>query len=99
ISYFIADSRLLYNISNEFYLYRKKLDPSLNSDKLFAIITFKNIYPDDFASLNNNEGHLYKIINTKAPYVNQEILKIDEKIKEVRKEIEILETTSITNIQ
>ncbi|MEZ7515910.1 YobI family P-loop NTPase [Flavobacterium frigidarium] len=100
ISFFIDDMRLLHNISNEFYLYKvKQGETPLNQDKLFAIITYKNKYPNDFVSLGKNEGHLYNILNSKSKYVNQEVNQIDEKTSVLKEEIKNLELVNIKSIK
>ncbi|WP_299778819.1 hypothetical protein [uncultured Formosa sp.] len=100
ISFFIDDMRLLHNISNEFYLYKvKQGETPLNQDKLFAIITYKNKYPNDFVSLSKNEGHLYNILNSKSKYVNQEVNQIEEKTSVLKEEIKNLELVNIKSIK
>ena len=62
------DMRLLINIFHEFVIYRNVLKPDVlkgNESELFAMITYKNIDPEDFSKLNNKEGKLYKLINNK----------------------------------
>lgn len=100
ISFFIDDMRLLHNITNEFYLYKiKQGETPLKQDKLFAIITYKNKYPNDFVSLSKNEGHLYSILNSKSKYVSQEVNRIEEKISILKKEIKNLELVNIKSIK
>lgn len=100
ISFFIDDMRLLHNITNEFYLYKiKQGETPLKQDKLFAIITYKNKYPNDFVSLSKNEGHLYNILNSKSKYVSQEVNRIEEKISILKKEIKNLELVNIKSIK
>lgn len=89
ISIFIDDMRLLYNILNEFYLYEQILNKSdLNANCLLAIISYKNLFPNDFVNLMQNKGVLYKTINKKREYIEAKKEEIDEKIKEVQGEIE-----------
>lgn len=99
ISFFIDDMRLLHNISNEFYLYSKKLNETLDHDKLFAIITYKNIYPNDFMKLSCNEGDLYNIINLKTDLIKNSISDIDIKIEEIKEELNASESLFIDNIK
>ncbi|MFD0990832.1 hypothetical protein ACFQ1R_12055 [Mariniflexile jejuense] len=100
ISFFIDDMRLLHNITNEFYLYKiKQGETPLNQDKLFAIITYKNIYPNDFVSLSKNEGYLYDILNAKSKYVSQEVNRIEKKISILKEEIKNLESVNIKSIK
>ncbi|MCD8434799.1 hypothetical protein LNJ03_05775 [Tenacibaculum dicentrarchi] len=99
ISFFIDDMRLLHNITNEFYLYKLKQEETpLIPDKLFAIITYKNIYPNDFVLLSKNEGELYRIINTKLTYSNKEIDNLEEQIAILKSKIENLSLVNIKNI-
>lgn len=91
ISFFIDDMRLLHNISNEFYLYKIiHGETPLKQNKLFAIITYKNIYPNDFVSLSKNEGYLYNILNSKSKYITQEVNRIEDKISILKDEIKNL---------
>lgn len=98
ISFFIDDMRLLHNISNEFYLYKEKLNENLNQDKLFGIITYKNIYPNDFMKLSYNEGSLYKIFNSKLVYIKRIVLEIEEEIELIKNLIIEYENLFINNI-
>lgn len=99
ISFFIDDMRLLHNISNEFYLYSKKLNDTLNQDKLFAIITYKNIYPNDFMQLSYNEGNLYEIFNSKAIFIKNSLNKIDDEINDIKNQIIEYNKLYINNIK
>ncbi|MFC6858930.1 YobI family P-loop NTPase [Zunongwangia atlantica] len=100
IAFFIDDMRLLHNITNEFYLYKTQQGQTpLNQDKLFAIISYKNKYPNDFVSLSKNEGHLYDVLNAKNQYVSQEVNRLEERISILKKEIKNLELINIRNIK
>lgn len=99
ISFFIDDMRLLHNISNEFYLYSNKLNETLNQDKLFAIITYKNIYPNDFMKLTYNEGDLYNIFNSKAIFIKISVSEIESEIEQYKDQIKEYESLFIGNIQ
>ncbi|MBD3583598.1 YobI family P-loop NTPase [Flavobacterium selenitireducens] len=99
ISFFIDDMRLLHNISNEFYLYSNKLNETLNQDKLFAIITYKNIYPNDFMKLSYNEGDLYTIFNSKAIFIKNSVSEIESEIEQYKDQIKEYESLFISNIQ
>ncbi|MCG9793674.1 hypothetical protein LXH21_14460 [Flavobacterium algicola] len=91
VSNYVYDMRTVINICNEFKLYNEilKIDkPNIDKNKLFAIIFYKNIYPDDFARIQKNESKLHRIF--KKDFKNDKelekvILEIEEKLK---KEIE-----------
>jgi hypothetical protein len=59
--------RLLINIFHEFVLYRDALNSEFvtKPEELFAIITYKNLFPNDFMKLHRREGMLYQFINNK----------------------------------
>ena len=64
------DMRLLINIVNEYKVYKKILkSDDLDKDKLFSIITYKNLYPGDFSKLQKHEGNVYSFLNGKEKYI------------------------------
>ena len=101
ISLFIDEMRVLYNIINEFTIYKQLLSKNneLNPDKLLAIIVYKNIYPNDFVKLSNYEGDLYDIINKRHDYIKQQAVEIDKKILDHKNEINTLESLKIKNVR
>ena len=65
ISLYVDDMRLLKNIVNEYIVYSKiipigKID--LESNKLFALITLKNIFPNEFDLLQEDKGFVKKLL-------------------------------------
>ncbi|WP_026713468.1 YobI family P-loop NTPase [Flavobacterium daejeonense] len=97
ISFFIDDMRLLHNITNEFHLYTKKLNQNLIPNKLFGIITYKNIYPNDFMKLSQNEGELYHIFSAKSDYIKEIVTNTDLKIEDYKGQITNLEEIFFDN--
>lgn len=97
ISFFIDDMRLLHNISNEFYLYKEKLNENLIHDKLFGIITYKNIYPNDFMKLSCNEGDLYNIFSSKTKFIKKAIDEIENNLEEYKEQILVFENVYLDN--
>lgn len=85
ISLYIDDMRLLKNICNEFKIYYKKLsgaknDTKINSDKVLAIIVYKNLFPKDFADLQLNQGFVYNLFSQKNKFLEERVKEIDEQI-------------------
>lgn len=71
ITLYIDDMRILNNIMNEFNIYRKNLQiENLNMENLFSIIVLKNIYPKEFAELQEGNGIIYNIFNAKIERLN-----------------------------
>lgn len=92
VTLYIDDMRVLKNIYNEFMLYRSTLNNiKLKDDHLFAMIVYKNIYPNDFAKLHRNEGVLFKVFN--------QIDRIKEKLIESKTEAIKLEKRKLTEIE
>ena len=88
--------RLLINIFNEFCVYRKIIHVEI-PDNLFAMIVYKNIYPDDFGKLSKREGDLYSFITNKSTYIKGLNDKLNEKIDECKVKITIIENEAITS--
>lgn len=97
IAFFIDDMRLLHNITNEFHLYSKKLDSKLIHNKLFGIITYKNMYPNDFMRLSKNEGELYNIFLLKSKHIKEFIDNTDTEISKIKEQIKALEKVYFDN--
>lgn len=98
ISMYVDDMRLLKNIVNEFIVYSNIIpleDIELDSNKLFAIITLKNIFPNEFDLLQEDKGFIRTIFNrleqsrkTVVSNIESEISKLNEKIEFINNRIE-----------
>lgn len=62
-----------------------------NRDKLFALIVYKNLYPDDFAMLSQNKGILAEIFKRKQAIVQNELKTIENEIAELETKIQEVE--------
>ena len=88
VSLRISDMRLLLNISNEYKIYKHKINSTkLNQERLLAMIVYKNFYPSDFAKLHINEGMVADIFNKKIEFINSRINNLNNQIEEKQKEI------------
>lgn len=96
LSMFIDDMRLLYNIMNEFYIYSNKLGQRFQN-QLLAMIVYKNIFPNDFTKLSQNEGDLYKTVNNKQDFIKKSITVIDSEIEKIKEKIEIKNQHKLRN--
>ena len=89
ISLYIDDMRLLRNIINEYIIYSNIISMDqldLQNDKLFALITIKNIFPEEYYSLQSNKGYIYSLLQDiknkkREKRENLEAQKNDIKIK------------------
>ena len=97
ISIFIDDMRLIKNIFNEYYIYFNQLEStnifsdSSFSNKLFALIVYKNTDPKDFSDLIYNKGTLFGFITRKQDYINSEIEIISHRISEKKEKLKEIE--------
>lgn len=98
ISYFITEMRVLKNIINDYITYYKALNVyeyiSNNKNvKLFSLMVYKNLFPNDFADLQFGKGLLSEYflkkdekIKDKIRETNAEIQKIDNSLKSANEE-------------
>ena len=92
LSYFIDDMRLLNNIINEYKMYSQFiLQHNPDAKGILAMVAYKNLYPEDFSLLSQNNGLLFKIIDKKNEYIQNEIKKKEKEIEQIQLKIEELE--------
>lgn len=93
LSYYIGDMRMVYNIINEFQIYKtfKSSEAEFDINKLLTIVAYKNCYPKDFAELAERRGVLYDVMQSKDCIVKQykddlqaNIDELDKKIKRIK---------------
>lgn len=82
---YFDDMRLVKNILNEYQDYDNHLKYlQLDKNQVFAIVVYKNYYPNDFSKLNSNRGLIYNIFNdVKLSLIDKKITQITEKIHEI----------------
>ena len=100
LSLYIDDMRLLKNIYNEFVIYFNRLNiTELDCNKMLAIISYKNLFPRDFADLQINQGFVYTLFNSKDSFISEEIKKINEQITEKEYEIELAQSEHLKTVK
>lgn len=100
LSLYIDDMRLLKNIYNEFIIYFNRLNiTELNCNKMLAIITYKNIFPRDFANLQLNRGFVYTLFSKKENFITAEITEINKRIDKIQKRIASSENEYLVSIR
>lgn len=91
IGFYIEDFRLIKNIANEFRIYYEAIKEKneLNSDKLLAIISYKNLFPKDFVDLQKRQGYVYCLLfkDGKRKLVNKRKQKLEADIKELETQL------------
>ena len=66
LSFYIDDMRILQNICNEFTIYSAWMNTTEQDvNKMLALVTYKNLFPRDFAELQLEQGFMYEIVGEK----------------------------------
>jgi hypothetical protein len=91
VSRYLSDLRLIQNILNEYVVYDAKLtadeDGRLDSNKLLAIIIYKNVMPKDFAALHRQEGVLASVLRRHDEFVSDAEQKLRGEIAQIKAHI------------
>ncbi len=82
---YFDNMRLVKNILNEYQDYDNHLKYlQLDKNQVFAIVVYKNYYPNDFSKLNSNRGLIYNIFNdVKLSLIDKKITQITDNIYEL----------------
>ena len=86
VSPFLSDMRILNNICNEFIVFKKNIKDSQDLDKLqdvqmLSLIIFKNMYPREFAKLQESEGMIKEAYHDKSSFVKEMSGDLEKKIE------------------
>lgn len=104
ISAHINDFRLIKNISNEYYLYKKELRKNkerrgILDEKIFSIVALKNIRPNLYEGLQDDKGNIYKLIKSKDALYNKLKENSENEIEANRTKIKKLQKEKAESIQ
>ena len=89
ISLYLDDMRLINNVCNEYLTYKETLSKlPLESEKIFSMVVYKNIFPKDFSLLQKNQGYLFELLNSKEIALKNRREELNNKIKELKEKIE-----------
>lgn len=92
VSRYLNDLRLIQNIFNEYAIYVANLetdgDNLLDTNKLLAILIYKNVYPRDFEQLHRGEGALAGILNLQEKLVIHGEAKYKAEIADIENRLE-----------
>ncbi|WP_230577282.1 hypothetical protein [Mycoplasma capricolum] len=93
ISLYISDIRLIKNIVNEFFIYNYAINSENNQidkNKLFALITLKNIMPKEFDLLQMDKGYIFNIFDKIKKYKINNIDSIKNELNEAKNKLSSL---------
>lgn len=96
VSDFINDARLINNVFNEYYIYKKEIGmKGVSCENLFSILLYKNYFGDDFEKLHHGYGFFKTILESKDDLRNEIKLKITHEISDIESEILAIESEEI----
>lgn len=99
LSLYVDDMRILKNIYNEFVIYYNRIQSTeLNSNKLLAIITYKNIFPRDFSDLQLGMGFVHTLFENKPDFIKQEIQNMDMRIQKIEEDIRLTNSELLDSV-
>lgn len=103
VSRYLNDLRLIQNIFNEYAIYVANLEADdeniLNSNKLLAVLIYKNVYPKDFEQLHRGEGNLAYILGRHDELVAQGEATFKAEIAEIEQKIEAAERQTPSDLK
>lgn len=107
ISFFIKDMRTFNNISNEFLIYKDRLNynrkkeqiKSLEDKKILSMIIYKNLNSQEFSKIQNNEGNLSNIFKNKNLNILKVIQESRAKLKKIEEKIEKSKNEPLKDIE
>ncbi|WP_417329717.1 ATP-binding protein [Halomonas cupida] len=95
VSRYLNDLRLIQNIFNEYAIYMANLKTDgenlLDSNKLLAILIYKNVYPRDFEQLHRGVGVLAEVLNLQDELIEHGESTYRAEITELEKQLEVAE--------
>ena len=85
LSLYVDDMRILLNIYNEFMVYNTRIATTEQSkNKMLAMITYKNLFPRDFAELQLGKGYVASLFDRKIDFVEKYLNILEKSIDEKR---------------
>ncbi|GAA3598491.1 P-loop NTPase fold protein [Kribbella ginsengisoli] len=90
----ITDMRLIYNIHNEFEVFKTQILPAygglpgLTADQLFAMVAYKNLHLSDFEKIRSGTSGLDKVYDAYRFLVNEQIANHETRIGELREHLD-----------
>jgi len=98
VSLYIDDMRLVNNIFNEYAIYSKVLSNNPDKLRIFAMIVYKNLMPDDFALLHSNQGAVYKLFSNVKELTKKAIEEEELKLSTLKEKINLSEKSVLKDI-
>ena len=98
----IHDYRVLKNICNEYKIFYKQLrvpELQLSSTKLFAMVTYKNLWPEDYAKLQRKEGWVFDKLNDVKQWHKNREEDLSSLIEKIQQEMISVQQERVASIE
>lgn len=103
VSRYLDDMRLIGNIFNEYVIYSENLSTDgegvLDTNKLLAVLIYKNVMPKDFADLHRQDGVLAKILSRYEEFIARAESKIRTNLAELQAEVDRAEAHKVRDVE
>ncbi len=107
IGLFLSNMRLISNVFIEFVIYSKiiklnnikGINHNIMYQQLFCLLTYKTLYPSDFANLLIKKGILFSVLQQRDHFASVLIQKLNDKIKEIELTIKKINEEPINDIK
>ena len=100
LSLYVDDMRLLKNICNEFLIYYNRINTTeLDYNKMFALITYKNLFPRDYSDLQLGKGFVFSLFSQKSSFVEEEETVLKKLIQAKNEEIDYCKNEELEKIE
>jgi len=103
VSRYLNDLRLIQNIFNEYAIYVANLETDgenvLDTNKLLAVLIYKNVYPKDFENLHRGKGNLADILDRRDEFIANGEAAHKAEISRLEEQIELAERQVPSNLQ
>lgn len=98
ISTLIENDRIINNVINEFIIFKEKLIiDSMDDKKIFAMIVYKNLFPSEYAKLQNNKGRIYNFFKNKDNLIKMLTRDLEDNEEKIKKDIEEIKNEILLN--
>lgn len=99
ISLYIDDLRIAKNIVNELIIYMQNLDGiELKPNMMFAMLTYKNIFPKDYSDLQLNSGYVHAVFDAKKESLKRIKKAFDDEARECRIKIDKIKNEHLESL-
>ncbi len=103
VSRYLDDMRLIGNIFNEYVIYSNNLDADgegvLDTNKLLAVLIYKNVMPKDFAALHRQEGVLAKVLSRYDEFIARAESRIKAELAEIQTDMDRAEAHTVKDVE